>query len=90
MLLAILYTLSLIPYTVAARPIIDDEYGKTPPYEMIYHWSHLDWNFKDSLMKQQFEANQSWKHSMPAGIKVDTGSGKKSPMNLQRPALRSL
>ncbi|MFB5189283.1 L-dopachrome tautomerase-related protein [Alicyclobacillus fastidiosus] len=38
---------------------------------MVYHWNHLDWNFPDFNMKQDFEAKQNWKHAMPGGIKVD-------------------
>ncbi|MET1032358.1 MAG: hypothetical protein ABWX97_15955, partial [Domibacillus tundrae] len=38
---------------------------------MIFHWNHLNWNFPNSSMKQQFETSQYWKRAMPAGIKVD-------------------
>jgi sugar lactone lactonase YvrE len=40
-------------------------------YEMVLHWNHLDWDFPNNIMKEQFEANQNWRRAMPAGIKVD-------------------
>ncbi|WAH44578.1 major royal jelly family protein [Alicyclobacillus fastidiosus] len=54
-----------------ARIETKDNLHKVGRYEMLYHWNHLDWNFPDQNMKQTFEANQNWKRSMPAGIKVD-------------------
>lgn len=59
------------PCTVTAQPAIPPDSEKPGQYHMVYHWKHLDWNFPDPKMKQQFEANQFWKHAMPAGIKVD-------------------
>lgn len=59
------------PYAATAQPASPQESGKTGQYQMVYHWNHLDWNFADPKMKQQFEANQYWKQAMPAGIKVD-------------------
>lgn len=41
------------------------------PYEMLFHWSRLDWNFPHPAMKQRFELQEDWKHCMPAGVKVD-------------------
>jgi sugar lactone lactonase YvrE len=41
------------------------------PYQMIFHWNRLDWDFPDLSMKQNFETNQYWKKAMPAGVKVD-------------------
>lgn len=39
--------------------------------EILFHWNHLDWDFPNTRMKEEFETNQYWKHAMPAGIKVD-------------------
>jgi sugar lactone lactonase YvrE len=57
------------PYRVTAQP--QTELNQPGRYKMVFHWNHLDWNFADIKMKQQFEVNQFWKHAMPAGIKVD-------------------
>ncbi|MCI1774017.1 L-dopachrome tautomerase-related protein [Paenibacillus lautus] len=43
----------------------------TSPYQMLFHWNRLDWNFPNAAMKQRFELHQYWKHCMPAGVKVD-------------------
>jgi hypothetical protein len=65
------------PYAAIAQPVNPHDSGKLPiqkqigRYQMVYHWNHLDWNFSDTKMKQQFEANQDWKKAMPAGVKVD-------------------
>ncbi|KOR87912.1 L-dopachrome tautomerase-related protein [Paenibacillus solani] len=46
---------------------------RTPasPYQMLFHWNRLDWNFPHPAMKQRFEEREAWKHCMPAGVKVD-------------------
>lgn len=41
------------------------------PYEILFHWSHLDWLFSDKAKKEEFEKNQYWKGAMPAGFKTD-------------------
>jgi hypothetical protein len=55
------------------EPSLQNQHKKTKvgQYEMIFHWKHLDWNFPNKNMRQQFEANQYWKRAMPAGIKID-------------------
>lgn len=40
-------------------------------YKIICHWSRLDWNFPEVVMKQEYETKQIWKKAMPAGVKVD-------------------
>jgi len=46
---------------------------RTPasPYQMLFHWNRLDWNFPHPSMKQRFEERVAWKHCMPGGVKVD-------------------
>ncbi|CAM3023491.1 major royal jelly family protein [Paenibacillus sediminis] len=62
----------MYPLTGAAAPAPSQQDSeKIGRYEVVYHWNRLDWNFADPRMKQQFEVNQYWKQSMPAGIKVD-------------------
>ncbi len=41
------------------------------PYEILFHWSHLDWLFSNTAKKEEFEKNQYWKGAMPAGFKTD-------------------
>lgn len=41
------------------------------PYEILFHWSHLDWLFSDKAKKDEFEEKQYWKGAMPAGFKID-------------------
>lgn len=40
-------------------------------YEILFHWSHLDWVFDDPAQKKEFAEKQYWKGAMPAGFKVD-------------------
>jgi sugar lactone lactonase YvrE len=58
------------PFPQQKYAIMQDS-GTVSRYQMIIYWNHLDWNFRDPRMKQDFEANQYWKKCMPAGIKVD-------------------
>lgn len=41
-------------------------------YEILFHWSHLDWLFADEAMKAEFYEKDYWKGAMPAGFKTDT------------------
>jgi sugar lactone lactonase YvrE len=60
---------SILPNTAGGQPVVPrNPVGR---YEMVYHWNHLDWKFPNAGMKRKFEANEDWKHAMPAGIKVD-------------------
>ena len=52
-------------------PHCKQTHSYTSPYQMLFHWSRLDWNFPNPAMKQRFEERQDWKHCMPAGVKVD-------------------
>ena len=40
-------------------------------YEILFHWSHLDWLFADEAMKAEFYEKDYWKGAMPAGFKTD-------------------
>ncbi|MGF7031636.1 sugar lactone lactonase YvrE [Paenibacillus mucilaginosus] len=55
-----------------AAPAAPSAYTLTAPFEMVYHWNRLDWNFNDPAMKQEFESKQYWKTAIPAGVKVDS------------------
>lgn len=44
---------------------------KPGEYEILFHWSHLDWLFPDEAKHQEFLKNEYWKNAMPAGFKVD-------------------
>ncbi len=40
-------------------------------YEILFHWSRLDWLFEDEKMKAEFYEQEYWKGAMPAGVKID-------------------
>lgn len=40
-------------------------------YEILFHWSHLDWLFPDDVSRDAFHAGEYWKGAMPAGFKND-------------------
>lgn len=40
-------------------------------YEILFHWSHLDWLFPDGVSRDAFHAGEYWKGAMPAGFKND-------------------
>jgi sugar lactone lactonase YvrE len=40
-------------------------------YEVLFHWSRLDWLFADEALKKSFYENRHWMGAMPAGFKVD-------------------
>jgi sugar lactone lactonase YvrE len=44
---------------------------KIGDYEIVFHWSRLDWLFANEKMKAEFYAKEYWKGAMPAGVKVD-------------------
>ena len=44
---------------------------KIGDYEILFHWSRLDWLFHDEAIKAEFYANEYWKGAMPAGVKTD-------------------
>lgn len=44
---------------------------KIGDYEILFHWSHLDWSFADEKMKSEFHGKEYWKGAMPAGVKID-------------------
>jgi len=44
---------------------------KIGDYEILFHWSRLDWLFEDEEMKTEFYENEYWKGAMPAGVKID-------------------
>ncbi len=44
---------------------------KIGDYEILFHWSHLEWVFPDEQMKKDFHDHEYWKGAMPAGFKVD-------------------
>jgi len=44
---------------------------KIGDYEILFHWSHLDWLFPNDELKTKFYAMEYWKGAMPAGVKVD-------------------
>ncbi|WP_163100867.1 L-dopachrome tautomerase-related protein [Peribacillus alkalitolerans] len=52
-------------------PVTEQEKSEKGRYEILFHWNRLNWNFQDSNLKKQFEANQYWKKAMPGNIKVD-------------------
>jgi len=41
-------------------------------YEILFHWSHLDWLFADEAMKAEFYEKDYWTGALPAGFKTDT------------------
>jgi hypothetical protein len=40
-------------------------------YEILFHWSRLNWLFEDEEMKAEFYEKEYWKGAMPAGVKID-------------------
>jgi sugar lactone lactonase YvrE len=44
---------------------------KVGDYEILFHWSRLDWLFQDQEMAAGFYDKESWKGAMPAGFKID-------------------
>lgn len=40
-------------------------------YEILFHWSRLDWLFEDDQAAEDFYDNEYWKGAMPAGFKTD-------------------
>jgi sugar lactone lactonase YvrE len=44
---------------------------KIGDYEILFHWSRLDWLFEDEEMKAEFYEKEYWKGAMPAGVKID-------------------
>ncbi|MBK9124536.1 MAG: SMP-30/gluconolactonase/LRE family protein [Chloroflexi bacterium] len=40
-------------------------------YEILFHWSHLDWLFPDDSSRDAFHTGEYWKGAMPAGFKND-------------------
>jgi len=40
-------------------------------YEILFHWSRLDWLFEDDQAAKEFYDNEYWKGAMPAGFKND-------------------
>lgn len=40
-------------------------------YEILYHWSHLDWLFSDESAEAAFRDGEYWKGAMAAGFKID-------------------
>jgi sugar lactone lactonase YvrE len=44
---------------------------KLGSYEILFHWSRLDWIFPREEMKENFREHEYWKGAMPAGFKVD-------------------
>lgn len=40
-------------------------------YEILFHWSHLEWIFPDEAMKKDFYQQEYWKGAMAAGFKTD-------------------
>lgn len=40
-------------------------------YEILFHWSRLEWLFPDDAAQEVFLKNEYWKGAMPAGFKVD-------------------
>jgi hypothetical protein len=44
---------------------------KIGDYEILFHWSHLDWVFEDEQMKAEFYEKEYWKGAMLAGVKTD-------------------
>lgn len=44
---------------------------KVGQYEILFHWSRLEWIFEDEAKKEDFYDNEYWKGAMAAGFKVD-------------------
>lgn len=44
---------------------------KIGDYEILFHWSRLDWLFDDEKKKAEFYEKEYWKGAMPAGVKLD-------------------
>lgn len=44
---------------------------KVGDYEILFHWSHLEWIFEDEAKKKDFYDNEYWKNAMAAGFKTD-------------------
>ncbi|NWF69150.1 MAG: SMP-30/gluconolactonase/LRE family protein [Chloroflexi bacterium] len=44
---------------------------KRVEYDILFHWSKLEWLFEDEAAKKTFYDNQHWKGAMAAGFKVD-------------------
>ncbi|MCM3783512.1 major royal jelly family protein [Neobacillus mesonae] len=61
-------SLHTIPAAAQDRDLPTSGYGQ---HEIMYHWNHLDWNFADPAMEQEFDEQQHWKQALPAGIKTD-------------------
>jgi sugar lactone lactonase YvrE len=40
-------------------------------YEILYHWSRLEWLFPDEAAERDFNEKQLWKGAMAAGFKID-------------------
>ena len=40
-------------------------------YEILFHWSRLEWIFPDEAAEKDFLDNEYWKGAMPAGFKTD-------------------
>ncbi len=40
-------------------------------YEILFHWSHLDWLFEEEKIEAEFYQKEYWKGAMPAGVKID-------------------
>ncbi|KAB2905684.1 MAG: hypothetical protein F9K27_02840 [Anaerolineae bacterium] len=40
-------------------------------YEILFHWSHLEWIFPEEAMKKDFYQQEYWKGAMAAGFKTD-------------------
>jgi len=40
-------------------------------YEILFHWSRLDWLFEDDQVAKEFYENEYWKGAMAAGFKND-------------------
>ena len=45
--------------------------AQKPDYEILLHWSHLDWLFDDAQAEATFRAGEYWRGAMPAGVKTD-------------------
>jgi len=44
---------------------------KVGDYEILFHWSKLEWIFQDKNLEHEFYEKEYWKNAMPAGFKVD-------------------
>ncbi len=44
---------------------------KIGDYEILFHWSRLEWIFPDKNMEGEFYEKEYWKGAMPAGFKTD-------------------